>query len=109
MLTFDLSMPLLKRLITSSQSLYRQVQRDANWASRCQLSVNDQSLLIKKGSRVVVPDDDELQSLLISEFHDSQYAGHFGISRTRVAVGRLFWWKSLAEDVVRFVSTCVTC
>jgi hypothetical protein len=48
--TFDLSMPLLKRLITGSQSLYRQVQRDANWASQCQLSVNNQSLVIKKGS-----------------------------------------------------------
>jgi hypothetical protein len=29
-LTFDLSIPLLKRLITGSQSLFRQVQRDAN-------------------------------------------------------------------------------
>jgi hypothetical protein len=32
-LTFDLSIPLLKRLITGSQSLYRQVQQDAHWAS----------------------------------------------------------------------------
>jgi hypothetical protein len=46
MLTFDLSIPILKRLITGSQSLYRKVQRDANWASRCQLSVNDQSLVV---------------------------------------------------------------
>jgi hypothetical protein len=38
MLTFDLSIPTLKRLITGSQSLYRKVQRDANWAYRCQLS-----------------------------------------------------------------------
>jgi hypothetical protein len=37
MLTFDLSIPILKRLITGSQSLYQKVQRDANWASRCQL------------------------------------------------------------------------
>jgi hypothetical protein len=28
-LTFDLSIPLLKRLISGSQSLYRQVQQDA--------------------------------------------------------------------------------
>jgi hypothetical protein len=26
---------------------------------------------------------------------------------TRVAVGRMFWWKSLAGDVAKFVSTCV--
>jgi hypothetical protein len=106
-LTFDLSIPLLKRLITGSQSLYRQFQQDAHWASRCQLSGNDQSLVIKWGSRIVVPEDEELRTLLISEFHDSRYAGHFGMSRTRVAVGRMFWWKSLAGDVAKFVSTCV--
>jgi hypothetical protein len=89
-LTFDLSIPLLKRLLTGSQSLYRQVQQNAHWASRCHLSVNDQSLVIKWGSRIVVPKDKELQTLLISEFHDSKYAGHFGMSRTRVAVGRMF-------------------
>jgi hypothetical protein len=56
-----------------------------------------------------VPEDEELRSLLISEFHDSKYAGHFGMSRTRVAVGRMFWWKSLAGDVAKYVSTCVAC
>jgi hypothetical protein len=30
-LTFDLSIPLLKRLILGSQSLYRQVQHDEHW------------------------------------------------------------------------------
>jgi hypothetical protein len=56
-----------------------------------------------------VPEDEELQSLLISEFHDSKYAGHFGMLRTRVAVGRMFWRKSLAGDVAKYVSTCVAC
>jgi hypothetical protein len=56
-----------------------------------------------------VPEDEELRSQLISEFHDSKYAGHFRMSRTRVAVGRMFWWKSLAGDVAKFVSTCVAC
>jgi hypothetical protein len=31
------------------------------------------------------------------------------MSRTRVAVGRMFWWGSLAGDVAKFVSTCVAC
>jgi hypothetical protein len=56
-----------------------------------------------------VPEDEELRTLLISEFYDSKYAGHVGMSRTRVAVGRMFWWKSLAGDVIKFVSTCVAC
>jgi hypothetical protein len=38
-----------------------------------------------------LPEDKELQTLLITEFHNSKYAEHFGMSRTRVAVGRMFW------------------
>jgi hypothetical protein len=56
-----------------------------------------------------VPEDEELRTLLISEFHDYKYAGHFGMSRTRVAIGRMFWWKSRAGNVTKFVSTCVAC
>jgi hypothetical protein len=29
--------------------------------------------------------------------------------RTQVAVGRMFWWKSLAGDVAKYVSTCIAC
>jgi hypothetical protein len=50
-----------------------------------------------------------LRTLLISELHDSMYAGHFGMARTWAAVGRMFWWESLDKDVTKFVSTCVTC
>jgi hypothetical protein len=93
MLTVDLSIPILKRLITGSRGLYRKVQRDANWASRCQLSVNDQSLVLKRGSRIVVPDDYELRTLLISELHDSDVRRTFrdgadsGRSWSNVLVG----------------------
>jgi hypothetical protein len=65
--------------------------------------------VIKWGCRIVVPDDKELRTLLICEFHDSKYAGHFRMSRTRVAVDCMFWWRSLAGDVAKFVSTCVAC
>jgi hypothetical protein len=57
-----------------------------------------------------VPEDEELQTLLINEFHHSKYAGHFEMSQTRVAAfGRMFCRKSLAWDDAKFVSTCVAC
>jgi hypothetical protein len=65
--------------------------------------------VIKWRSRIVVFEDEELQTLLISEFHDSKYAGHLRMSRTRVAVGRMFWWKSLAGNVAKVASTCEAC
>jgi hypothetical protein len=99
----------LKHLNTGSQSLYRQVQRDANWASQCQLSVNDQGLVIKWGSRIVVPEDEELRSLLIGEFHDSKYAGPTLDVTNSVRSWSHVVVECLARDVAKFVSTCVAC
>jgi hypothetical protein len=65
--------------------------------------------VLKRGSRIVVPDNDASQSLLTSEFHNSMYAGNFGMARTRAAIGRMFLWKSLDNDVTEFVSICVIC
>ena len=107
--TFDLSQPLLKSLIEGSVSLYRKVQGDATWADLNQLSVTVQCLVLKRGSRIVVPENEVLRRSIMSEYHDTLYAGHYGINKTRAAIGRLFWWKSLAEDVRQFVATCATC
>jgi hypothetical protein len=107
-LTFDLSIPLLKRLITGSQSLYRQVQLDEHWASRCQLSVNDQGLVIKWGSRVVVPEDEGLRSLLSVSFTILTMQGTSGCRGPGSQLVECFG-GSLAGDVAKYVSTCVAC
>ncbi len=110
--TFDLSQPLLKSLIEASRDLYRTVQLDGNCTARSQLCVNVQGLvikLLKQGPRIFVPNDTELRTQLISEFHDPYYSGHYGMNKTRAAVGRMFWWESLTVDTSQFVSTCVTC
>jgi hypothetical protein len=39
--------------------------------------------------------------------HDSKYAGHSGCPGLGLQL--VVWWKSLAGDVVKFVSTCVGC
>ena len=109
LLTFDLSMSLLKPLIIGSQDLFSRVQGDATWALENQLCTNVQGLVLKNGNRIVVPDLKELRALIMSEYHDTFYAGHYGVTKTRAAVGRLFWWDSLAGDVSSFVSTCAVC
>jgi hypothetical protein len=63
----------------------------------------------KRESRIVVPHDEELQTLFVSALHNSMYAMHFGTARTRAAVGRMFWWESLDKDVIEIVFACVTC
>ncbi|CAJ0944293.1 unnamed protein product [Ranitomeya imitator] len=35
--------------------------------------------------------------------------GHPGMSATRKAITRLFWWPSMNSDIIEFVSACDTC
>ena len=49
--------------------------------------------------RVVVPDDLDVKSLLVSELHSVPYAAHPGVQRTIGKVRRYFWWKGMAGDI----------
>ena len=59
--------------------------------------------------RVVVPDDLEVKSLLVSELHSVPYSAHPGVQRTIGKVRRYFWWKGMAGDIREFVESCPTC
>ena len=49
--------------------------------------------------RVVVPDDLDVKSLLVSELHSVPYSAHPGVQRTIWKVRRYFWWKGMAGDI----------
>jgi len=55
-----------------------------------------------------IPSKDEIPTIL-TECHDGLTSGHFGIKATRKRVQRLFWWKTLDDDVKAFVQSCDTC
>ena len=59
--------------------------------------------------RVVVPDDLDVKSLLVSELHSVPYAAHPGVQRTIGKVRRYFWWKGMARDIREYVESCPTC
>ena len=58
--------------------------------------------------RVVVPDDLDVKSLLVSELHSVPYAAHPGVQRTIGKVRRYFWWKGMAGDIREYVESCPT-
>ena len=57
----------------------------------------------------MVPDDDALRTLLLSENHDPGYAGHFRAEKTQAMVERYWRWKGLARDVRVYVRSCDKC
>ena len=59
--------------------------------------------------RVVVSDDLDVKSLLVSELHNVPYSAHPGVQRTISKVRRYFWWKGMVGDIREFVESCLTC
>ena len=59
--------------------------------------------------RVVLPDDLDVKSLLVSELHSVPYSAHPGVQRTIGKVRRYFWWKGMARDIREFVESYPTC
>ena len=58
---------------------------------------------------MVVPDDLEVRSLLVSELHSVPYAAYPKVQRTIGKVRHYVWWKGKAGDIREFVESCPTC
>ena len=54
------------------------------------LSTTWEGLVLRGNSKIVVPLDEDLRRKIIGEYHDTPYAGHYGIEKTEQAVKRLF-------------------
>ena len=61
------------------------------------------------GDNLAIPDADDLRLDLMREMHDSPYAGHLGVRKTRKAIEQLYTWPSMRADVEHYVTTCAGC
>ena len=59
--------------------------------------------------RISVPDYANLRTFIITECHDSVFAGHMGKHKTIELVARWFYWPNLTADVTVYVLQCHTC
>jgi hypothetical protein len=82
--------------------------RDANSQASSRLSVNSSGLFLQ-GDKVYVPNDMIVKRLIMQELHDSKYGGHFGITKTRKLVERIFWWPKMRAEIEHHVRTCTVC
>ncbi|GJP51499.1 hypothetical protein CLOM_g10662, partial [Closterium sp. NIES-68] len=70
----------------------------------------DSDIAYRKGStKIWVPNYPHLRQLLLEEYHDVLYAGHFGSNKTLTGIAKHYYWPHLAEDVLKFVTSYDTC
>ena len=116
--------PVCSNTVTVVQSLlagiWKRIQyaatRDRRYQDLLQQAQNPQNslhvwkrLVVDADSRIFVPEDNLLRTLLIAENHDPPLSGHFGVHKTKVLVERHWTWDGLARDVRHYVRTCVSC
>jgi transposase InsO family protein len=71
-------------------------------------SITQDGLLRYQG-RLVVPQQKSLIHELLHLYHDDQFAGHWGIDKTRELLGRKFYWQGMSVDIREYVTTCSIC
>ncbi|CAI7908666.1 unnamed protein product, partial [Closterium sp. NIES-54] len=70
----------------------------------------EKDLAVRKGSgKIWVPNYASLRQILLEEFHDIPYAGHFGSNKTLAGKAKYYYWPGMAADVQQFVTSCDTC
>ncbi|KAL0373054.1 UNVERIFIED_CONTAM: Transposon Tf2-11 polyprotein [Sesamum calycinum] len=69
----------------------------------------EDGLLMTKGNRLYVPKGGDLRKLLISECHDTLWAGHSREEHTYALVQRAYYWPQMLNDVETYVRTCLIC
>ncbi|KAF2317776.1 hypothetical protein GH714_041085 [Hevea brasiliensis] len=70
---------------------------------------DDQGLVQTRWGAVFVPRWGYLRKQVISECHDTRWAGLPGAQRIQALVERRFYWPRMVDDIQLFVKTCLVC
>ncbi|CAI5459296.1 unnamed protein product [Closterium sp. Yama58-4] len=98
--------PLLKGLFQHGYS----VDGEIATAEKQKLLQWEKDLAVRKGSgKIWVPNYAPLRQILLEEFHDVPYAGHFGSNKTLAGIAKYYYWPRMAADVQQFVTSCDMC
>ncbi|CAI7774702.1 unnamed protein product [Closterium sp. NIES-53] len=97
--------PLLKGLFQHGYS----VDGEIATAEKQKLLQWEKDLAVRKGSgKIWVPNYAPLRQILLEEFRDVPYAGHFGSNKTLAGIAKYYYWPRMAADVQQFVTSCDT-
>jgi len=62
-----------------------------------------------KDGKIAVPKVQSVRDYIISQHHDTIFAGHMGRDKTANLVSRYFAWDGLHKDVAQYVKECPIC
>ncbi|KAL3689660.1 hypothetical protein R1sor_015969 [Riccia sorocarpa] len=76
----------------------------------CQASEQDVDMgVLPFREELILVYDGETKQKLLTEFHDTLWAGHRGVWATYMKIKERYWWRGLYRDVESFVRSCLHC
>ena len=105
--------PLLDSWVTQLLKAYAKDKWFRNSKNVANLTLAPNGLWFRENNQgkpqIVVPNDLQLRSLLLHEFHDAAYAGHPGINTMYKTISQHYWWPGMSEAVKAHVQHCTKC
>jgi len=49
------------------------------------------------------------RSLVLEQFHDSLFGGHFSVGKTLPTIQARYWWTGMESDIAAWITTCTQC
>jgi hypothetical protein len=69
----------------------------------------DSDGLLRFKNWIYVTSNNELRMLFLREAHIAIYRAHLGVTKMRVDLKPLFFWKGMKADIVNYVARCLEC
>ncbi|XP_050238318.1 uncharacterized protein LOC126687806 [Mercurialis annua] len=64
---------------------------------------------LKYGTRLCVPDIENLRQKIMEETHGSTYSIHPGSTKMYRDIKEMYWWNRMKRDIAEFVARCPVC
>ena len=92
--------PLMTRIMNRVENEY---------GGQCGKYIIEDDGVLRYGSRLCVPDVNDLRKEIMTEAHYSAYSIHPGITRMYHDIQDNYWWKGMKKDIALFVANCQQC
>ncbi|RVW70653.1 Retrovirus-related Pol polyprotein from transposon 17.6 [Vitis vinifera] len=96
------------KTLQKNDSQLVQVMEEVKKGSKPDFVSSDDEIL-RFGTRLCVPNDEDLRRELLEEVHCSKFAIHPGGTKMYKDLRQNYWWSGMKRDITQFVAQCLVC
>ncbi|RVW68715.1 Transposon Tf2-2 polyprotein [Vitis vinifera] len=96
------------KTLQKNDSRLVQVMEEVKRGSKPDFVLSDDEIL-RFGTRLCVPNDEDLRRELLEEAHCSKFAIHPGGTKMYKDLRQNYWWSGMKRDIAQFVAQCLVC